>query len=203
MKSFFSLFSDSSKELKNVSTLTVCGMLMAIAIVTRNLPLYITADLRITFSFFSIMTIAMLYGPVVCVIANVGVDVIGYFLDGYKARDYNFGLLAVKIIIALIYGIFLYKKITGKSIITFGIISRVIVVLFCNVGLNSFVLYYSYYNNSFPFMTSSEWNAFVIWLTPRIIKNAVMLPVEIVMICVLLPIISAAYHKIFSKKTAY
>lgn len=202
MESFFNLFKDSVQELKKVSTLTVCGVLMALSIVMRNMAINITPDLRITFSFFGIMAIAMLYGPVVCVISNVGVDVIGYVLDGYKARDYNLGLLAVKIIIALIYGICLYKKTTGKSIIISGIISRVIVVLLCNLVLNSAVLYYCYTNKNFPFMSASEWMAFRIWFTPRLIKNCVMLPIELVMVSLLLPIISQAYKRIFKKVSA-
>ena len=202
MESFFNLFKDSVQELKKISTLTVCGVLMALSIVMRNMAINITPDLRITFSFFGIMAIAMLYGPVVCVISNVGVDVIGYVLDGYKARDYNLGLLAVKIIIALIYGICLYKKTTGKSIIISGIISRVIVVLLCNLVLNSAVLYYCYTNKNFPFMSASEWTAFRIWFTPRLIKNCVMLPIELVMVSLLLPIISQAYKRIFKKVSA-
>ena len=202
MERFFNLFKDSAQELKKISTLTVCGVLMALSIVMRNMAINITPDLRITFSFFVIMAIAMLYGPVVCVISNVGVDVIGYVLDGYKARDYNLGLLAVKIIIALIYGICLYKKTTGKSIIISGIISRVIVVILCNLVLNSAVLYYCYTNKNFPFMSASEWTAFRIWFTPRLIKNCVMLPIELVMVSLLLPIISQAYKRIFKKVSA-
>lgn len=202
MKSFFYLFKDSAGELKKVSTLTVCGVLMALSIVMRNMAINITADLRITFAFLGIMAIAMLFGPVICVIANVGVDIIGYVLDGYKARDYNIGLLAVKIIIALIYGICLYKKATGKSLLASGIISRVIVVVLCNLILNSAVLYYCYTNKNFPFMSASEWTAFRIWFTPRLIKNCVMLPIEIVMISVLLPIVSQAYKRIFKKAVA-
>ena len=202
MESFFNLFKDSARELKKISTLTVCGVLMALSIVMRNMAINITPDLRITFSFFGIMAIAMLYGPVVCVISNVGVDVIGYVLDGYKARDYNLGLLAVKIIIALIYGICLYKKTTGKSIIISGIISRVIVVILCNLVLNSAVLYYCYTNKNFPFMSTSEWTAFRIWFTPRLIKNCVMLPIELVMVSLLLPMISQAYKRIFKKVSA-
>lgn len=202
MKSFFCMFKDSAGELKKVSTLTVCGVLMALSIVMRNMAINITADLRITFAFLGIIAIAMLYGPVVCVIANVGVDIIGYVLDGYKARDYNIGLLIVKIIIALIYGVCIYKKTTGKSIVVSGMISRVIVVVLCNLILNSAVLYYCYTNKNFPFMSASEWTAFRIWFTPRLIKNCLMLPIELAMISVLLPMISQAHKRIFKRVIA-
>ncbi len=202
MESFLNLFKDSASEMKKVSTLSVCGVLMALSIVMRNMAINITADLRITFSFLGIMAIAMLYGPVVCVIANVGVDIIGYVLDGYKARDYNLGLLAVKIVIALIYGICLYKKTTGRSVIVSGIIARIIVVVLCNLVLNSAVLYYCYTNKNFPFMSASEWTAFRIWFTPRLIKNCIMLPVEIIILSVLMPMILQAYKRIFKKASA-
>lgn len=201
MKSFFSLFSSSADELKKITTLTVCGMMMALCIVLRNLAINITADLRITFSFFGIMIIAMLYGPVVCVIANIGVDVLGYFLDGFKARDYNFGLLAVKIFMAIIYGVILYKKSSGKSIIISGIIARIIVVILCNLVLNSCVLYSCYTNRNFPFMSPSEWDAFKVWFTPRLVKNVVMLPIEMAMITFLLPTVKTAYDKVFKRAT--
>ncbi len=200
MKSFFSMFKDSANEMKKVSCLTVTAMMMALSIVIRNLAINITQDLRITFAFIGIMIIAMLYGPTVTIIANIGVDIIGYFLDGYKARDYNLGLLAVKIIMAAIYGVFLYKKATGRSLITAGVISRVIAVIFGNLILNSAVLYYSYTNPNFPFMSASEWDAFRIWMTPRVIKNAVMLPIELLMISVLLPAAQTAYRRVFGGK---
>ncbi len=201
MKGFISMFPDSAAELKRTETLAVSGMLMALSIVLRNLTINITEDLRISFAFIGVMAIAMLYGPVVSVIANIGVDVVGYILDGYKARDYNFALLAVKIIAALIYGVFLYHRVMGKNlplmVILRAVIARVIVVLICNLVLNSAVLYYCYVNPHFPFLSGSEWHAFWIWLSPRIIKNALMLPVECLLITILLPAVSEAYKRVF------
>lgn len=200
MKSFFLLFSDSANELKKISTLTVSGLFIALSIVLRNLTINISADLRINFAFLGVMIIAMLYGPVVSVMANASVDIIGYFLDGFKARDYNFALLLVKIIAGLIYGIMLYKKATGKSLVVNSVLSRVIVVLICNLLLNSMVLFYCYQNRNFPFMTASEWSAFGIWMVPRITKNAIMLPVEIALSVIILPIAKQAYVRVFGRK---
>ncbi len=202
MKSFCFLFSDSAKELKKVSTLTVTGMLTALAIVLRSMAINITADLRITFSFLPLMAIAMLYGPSVSILGTIASDLIGYFLDGYKARDYNFGLLAVKIIIAVIYGVILYRKATGKKLIVSAVIARVIAVVLGNLVLNSSVLYFSYTNRNFPFMSASEWQAFGIWMLPRITKNLLCLPVEIALICLLLPAINVAFETVFGRKKA-
>ena len=175
---------------------------MALSIVLRNLAINISADLRITFAFLGIMAVAMLYGPVVTMIATTGIDVMGYFLDGFKARDYNFGLLVVKLIAAMIYGVILYKKATGKQLITGIVISRVLVVVICQLVLTSSVLYYSYTNRNFPFMSGSEWTAFKIWMTPRLIKNVLMLPIELVMSSIMLPAIRQAYTRVFKTRTA-
>lgn len=202
MKSFFSLFSDSAMELKKVSTLTVSGLFIALSVVLRNLTINVSADLRINFAFIGIMIIGMLYGPIVSVLGSVSIDIIGYFLDGFKARDYNFGLLLVKIISGLIYGIMLYKKATNKSLIVNTVVARIIVVLICQLTLNSIVLYYCYQNKNFPFMSSSEWSAFGIWMLPRLIKNGIMLPIEIALSVMILPIAKQSYIKVFKRKTA-
>lgn len=202
MKSFFSLFSDSAMELKKVSTLTVSGLFIALSVVLRNLTINISADLRINFAFIGIMIIGMLYGPIVSVLGSVSIDIIGYFLDGFKARDYNFGLLLVKIISGLIYGITLYKKATNKSLIVNTVAARIIVVLICQLILNSIVLYYCYQNKNFPFMSASEWSAFGIWMLPRLIKNGIMLPIEIALSVMILPIAKQSYIKVFKRKAA-
>lgn len=202
MKSFFSLFSDSAMELKKVSTLTVSGLFIALSVVLRNLTINISADLRINFAFIGIMIIGMLYGPIVSVMGSVSIDIIGYFLDGFKARDYNFGLLLVKIISGLIYGIMLYKKATNKSLIVNTVAARIIVVLICQLILNSIVLYYCYQNKNFPFMSASEWSAFGIWMLPRLIKNGIMLPIEIALSVMILPIAKQSYIKVFKRKAA-
>lgn len=221
MKSFFSLFSDSTRELKKVSTLTVTGMLMALSIVLRSMYIPITQDLRITFSFLGVMAVAMLYGPTVCVISNIGIDIIGYLLDGCKMREYNFALLAVKIIIAIIYGIILYRKTYGKKnlpdklasklpdivsdnldLVLRAAAARIIVVFLGNIVLNSSVLYVCYTNPDFPFMSGSEWTAFWIWFSPRLIKNLVLLPFELILTSLLLPAIRQAYKQVFKTSAA-
>ncbi len=201
MKSFFYLFKDSATELKGshraLRCITVTSMLMAISIVLRNLTINITQDLRINFAFLGVMIIAMLFGPVVSMMGMAGVDIIGYLLDGFKARDYNIALLVIKLISALIYGILLYKKTTNKQIIVNTVVSRTIVVIVCQLILNSCVLYYCYTNKNFPFMSSSEWTAFGIWFLPRLVKNAVMLPTEVLLSSFILPAALQAYKKVF------
>ena len=117
MRGFLSLFTDSARELKQVRALTVTALLMALGIVLRSLSIPIGTDIRITFSFLGIAAIAMLYGPVVSMIASLGVDIIGYLLDGAKMREYNVLLALVVMLNALIYGMFLYHRKSKKGLI--------------------------------------------------------------------------------------
>lgn len=219
MKSFFMPFVKSAKELERVSTICVSGMLMALSIVFRSM-LYIPlgSDLRVTFAFLGSMAVCMLYGPTVGMLAAAGIDIIGYILDGAKMREYNIWLLLIKLLMAAICGLILYrekyktmkmpKSIEKKLPVAVtenvelalrAICVRAIVVFVGNIVLNSAVLYKSYTNPSFPFMSESEWIAFKLWITPRIVKNLIMFPVECLLSILFLPIVYAAYKQVFRK----
>ena len=66
MKSFFYLFYESFKSLKDIRTLTTTGILIALSLAIGFFSIDVTPDLRINFAFLAICTIGMLYGPVVC-----------------------------------------------------------------------------------------------------------------------------------------
>lgn len=200
MRGFLSLFSDSARELKHVRALTISALFMAVSIVLRSIAIPIGADIRISFSFLGIVVIAMLYGPVVAMIANIGTDIIGYLLDGAKMREYNLLLALVVMLNGLIYGMFLYHRKSQKNLLISAVLARFTVVLIGNLVLNSSILYGCYINPDYPLhMSNSAWAAFGTWMVPRLIKSAGQFPFDVVMICVLLPIIVAAYRQVFHK----
>lgn len=200
MRGFLSLFTDSARELKQVRTITVAALFMALSIVLRTIAIPIGTDIRITFSFLGVMIIAMLYGPVVSMIAALGTDIIGYLLDGSKMREYNLLLALVVVLNALVYGLFLYRRTSQKNLLFSAVLARLTVVLIGNLVLNSSILYACYINPDFPFaMSSSAWNAFGTWMLPRLIKNVGQFPFDVIMICVLLPIVVKAYQQVFHK----
>lgn len=82
MKSFFSfsLFKSSFLELKQLRTITISGVFIALSIVLRALSIQITTDIRITFSFIGIAVIAMLFGPVVGGMSAFAVDFFRFFV---------------------------------------------------------------------------------------------------------------------------
>ena len=192
MKRFFSLFSSSAKELNNVRCLAVTGMLLALAIVIRSFSIEITPELRISFGFIPIVAIAMLYGPVVCGMSNFLLDILGFLIDNKSGRGYYPPLALVTIIAGIIYGIFLYRKQLNFILIA---LSRAGVVLICNIILNSYILYTGLIGRTLDFTDSTSLHSFYIWFAPRVIKNAIQLPFDIGLLCILLPAIYLAYKK--------
>lgn len=202
MKGFFSLFTRSAAELKQVRTLTTAGMLMAVAIALRSFSIDITQDIRISFSFIPIIAIAVLFGPVVSGIANISTDFLGYIISNHSAREYSIPLALVTLLAGTVYGIICYRddiKMTPKRI-TSICIARAAVVLICNLCLNSLIIYTSYVNRDFSIFNPEMYNAFGMWMLPRITKNGGQLIVDVILISTLIPLIINAYSQV---KTMY
>lgn len=203
MKSFLSLFTDSAKSLRELRTLTTTGMLLALAVAIRSLAIQVTLDLRIVFTFLPICVIGLLYGPVVCGMSTFALDLIGFIIDNKSARGYSIELALIVLLSGVFYGIFLYKKDIGKlsfKNIRSIIFARGSVIIICNILLNSYFLYSLYINKEFSVITfignSGLRNAFLTWWTPRITKNLVQFPVDVVLLSVVLPAASIAYKSV-------
>ena len=133
MNSFFSMFKRSAESLKDIRTITTTGILLAMAVAIRSLAIHITPDLRIIFTFVPLCVIAMLYGPVICGMSALALDIIGYVIDNRGARGYSPQLALVIVLMGVIYGCFLYRE---KISFLMIILARGIVVLVCNICLN-------------------------------------------------------------------
>lgn len=141
------------------------AMLLALAVV---LGFYATIQigdfLRIGFAFIPNELTGMLFGPVaggfmgaIADIAKYAVKPIGAFFPGFTIS----GLLA-----GLIYGVVLYKKpVSLKRII----VANTLVTVFVNLLLNTY------------WLTILYGNAFAVLLPARIIKEAILLPIDIVL----------------------
>lgn len=203
MENFFSKFKNSAHELTEVRTLTTTGMFLALAIVLRFFALQLTEDLRITFTFIPIFVIAILYGPVVCGMSTFALDLIGYIIDSKSARGYSPQLALVVILSGVIYGAILYKKEFKRLFETIinCFFARLSVVLFCNTILNSYFIYSLYVNKNFSIfaLQDNDWNAFFIWIAPRVIKNTVLLPIEVFALVLIIPLLMKAYRQVVKK----
>lgn len=197
MKGLFLLFSKSAGKLKDVRTITVTGMLMAMAVVLRWLSVPITPDVRVVFSFIPICIVGMFYGPVVCAMANVSIDVIGFIIDTKNFRGYSPQLSLLSVVIGIVYGMILYKRVLKPqwSDILRVFAARLAVVLVLNVCVRSYLLYTMYVNSSFSLFTAdvNAWTAFGAYVSPRFIKAAVEFPVDMVLMAAVIPAAQQAY----------
>ena len=204
MKSFFRMFSDSFKSLKDLRTLTTTGILIAVAFAIRSFSIEVTPDLRIGFTFLATCAIGMLYGPVVCGMSTFVLDFVGYLVQNRSPRAYSPQLALVVIISGVIYGCLLYKcDFQNKKLQSCIRVcaARTLVVLFCNIGLNSYFLYTLYVNKTFGIthLTMDGLKGFGAYCVPRITKNLIQLPVDLVLLCAFMPAIQFAYKKVSSQ----
>lgn len=200
MKSFFLLFSDSAKSLKNLRTIATTGMLLAMAVAIRSLAIQLTPDIRIVFSFIPICLIGLLYGPVVCGMSTFALDLIGFMIDNKSARGYSIELALVVILSGVIYGLILYKKTIKPqwSDILRVVLARFAVILICNIGLNSYFLYTLYVNPDFSLIgaTNDTLRAYGTWILPRVIKNLGQFPIDAFLLAMVIPAAQAAYGRV-------
>lgn len=215
MKSFLSKFTDSAKSLGEIRTITVTGMLLALAVAIRSLGINITADARIVFTCVPISIIAMLFGPVVCGMSTFALDIIGFLIDNKSARGYSIELSLVVILSGIIYGIILYRAdirctksdIKGSVMSILRImLARGLVVLICNMMLNSYFIYSLYVNKDFSVFTSlgdkNMMNQFMTWFVASRLPKNVTYPVDIMLLSIVLPSANFAYKSVFKYKKA-
>lgn len=206
MKSFFSLFTDSAKSLKDLRTLTTTAMLIAIAVVIRSLGIQITADVRIVFTCIPIAIIGMLFGPIVCGMSAFSIDFIGFLIADTTGNPYSIQLGIVKILVGILYGVVLYRKeisyengVRVKNGLTIAL-ARGSVMIVCDIILNSYFIYTLYVNKNFSliesFGDSEMMKSMLVWISPRVIKNLVQYPIDVVLLLITLPVANTAYRNV-------
>jgi ECF transporter S component (folate family) len=172
VRKFMLLFTSSMNELKNVTAISVAGMLVAIGVVLSFVKIVLSPVLEISFSFLPLAAGGLLYGPVVGGVMGILTDVLGYFVRPNGPFFPGFTLNAL--ISGVLYGLFLYKKpVTWTRVI---IVSALIAV-FINLGLTALWLSMMY------------GKAFIVLVSARIIKNIVMFPINTALLMVLLKFI--------------
>lgn len=172
----FSIFTSkywitASSEFRNLRSLVFAGLTIALGTVLSSLYIPVGLNLRVTTAFLALALGSMIFGPIVGLSAGLAYDLIGYLF--IPATAFFPGYTLSSMLEFFIYGIFLYRcKISVLRIF----LCKLIVDFGIHVGLGclwSSMLFgkgYSYF-----FMIS-------------LVKNAVMLPIEVVVLVVLLQI---------------
>ena len=144
------MFLTSAKELKTTSTLAVCAMLAALALILNSVAsINIGPYVKIGFSGIPNQIADYLFGPITgCLFAGV-LDIVKFFIrpDG----PFFFGFTFNAMLAAFIYGCFYYRhKLTFRRVL----IAKLVVILIVNVLLNT------------------------LWLEMRTVKNLIMWPID-------------------------
>lgn len=161
-------FRDSSKELKKIQSVTICAMMLALRVVLgyfSNITLSITPDIKIGFNFLPVAIVAILCGPVCCMIVGALGDVLSFLIA--PMGFYFPGWTVSGLLVGLLYGIFLYKS---KHLLLDIIVCEILIGLLIEIALGSLWLLIQYEK------------AFFIMAGVRGIKTLVAIPIEIIVI---------------------
>lgn len=162
MKKIKQLFSDSLHEFTVTKNLVLCGLMAALAVVLGMVAsISIGPYIKIGFSGLPNRIVEFLFGPVVGCFFGGALDLIKYFLK--PEGPFFFGFTFDAMLAGLIYGCFLYRKpISAKRIV----LSEFTVKLIVNCFFNTLWLSMLY------------GKGFFVLLPMRLLKNAVMLPID-------------------------
>lgn len=161
MKKFVTLFTDSYRELKSVRTITTSAMFAAVSIILGMYSINVGNYIRIGFSTIPNGIIAYLFGPVAGGLFSASLDVLKYLLK--PAGAFFPGLTMVTLLAGVMYGCMYYRKpITIRRVLA----SKLLVMLVCNVLLNTLCLSILY------------GDGFMVLLPARAVKNLVMWPID-------------------------
>lgn len=161
MRNFASLFTSSSRELKQIRTVTVCAMLAAVSIVLGAFTIYLTDTVRIGFSGTPTMLASYLFGPVAGSFLYGAVDILKYMMR--PVGGFMPGLTMVVMLKGLIYGCAFYKKPLNLWRV---LAAHLVVAVVCNLFLNTLCLSMLY------------GKGFLALLVPRIMRNIIMWPID-------------------------
>lgn len=151
--------------MRSVRAQVALAMLLALNVVLSYFgAVYLTQDLKISTSFLAMAATAYLFGPVPAALSGALTDVIQYLLR--PVGPFFPGYMISGIFNGLILGGFLYRR-EGRALKIAIPVARLITNLFVNVCLNTLWLHLLY------------GTPVVALLPPRLLKNAVLYPVEV------------------------
>ena len=156
---------------RNKKIILTAIFLATLIILSRFLSIK-TPILKISFAFIPTMLCAIWLGVKWTVLLNVLGDIIGATL--FPTGAFFIGYTISTAISGLIYGLLLYKKevnsYTDKQFLIRLIISVILVTCISNIGLNTL------------WVSITTGKAYIVLLGTRIIKEIVMVPIQIVVI---------------------
>ncbi|MDO5401909.1 MAG: folate family ECF transporter S component [Eubacteriales bacterium] len=179
MKEFIKIFTDSAKEFKNLRSVVTVALLIALhTVMAMFLSIQVTSSLRISLSFLANCIIGCMYGPVMGFVAGGLGDIIQFILK--PTGPYFVGWTLSAALACMIYGCFFYgtfKKQEGKNekkLFDIRFFVRCATALTFDTILINILL-------GTCWVSFMYGKGFAFYLTSRFIKNAVQLPINIIL----------------------
>lgn len=161
------------KQLKNVKTLSTVAMLIAIGILLGFFKIPITEVLEIRFGSIPIAIAGSFFGPGISALVGALTDIGGFIVK--PTGPYFPGFTISSIVTGIIFGFMFHKKeMTISRIVLAQIINTVLV----GIVLNSIWLSMLY------------GNAFIVVVSTRVIKELLMIPINVLILTAVLKPIS-------------
>ena len=158
----------AAREYTRLRTLCIAALMAALIVAVELLFIPVGENLRIMFSFLPAALGGAIYGPLVAVGVGFVSDIIGGAL--FPSGPFFFGYTLTAMAGGLLYGLLLYRsRITVLRLA----VCKLCVNLLVNVLLGS------------VWSAMLMGNAYVYYLAKSIVKNTILLPVEIVMLTLL------------------
>lgn len=157
----FKTLKESVNEFKKLQTIVTTALLTALHTILGFFSFMIGNFIKVTWSFITLAIAGMMYGPIAAGVLGALGDIINYLLQPKGPFFPGFTLNAF--LTGLIYGFALYKKsITIPRIF----IGKLVIVVLVDLLLGTYWLSILY------------GNAFFVLLPIRILKSAILLPIE-------------------------
>ena len=166
------------KRLKNVRVLAVCALLIALTIAITTLYIPLPNNLHVFFDYTPKALCAMVCGPVAALGVGFVMDILGFLVRPMGA--FFPGYTVTTMVTMLIYALGFYNR---KLTIPRIAITKLIVNVVCNIGLNSL------------------WNsilmgkAFTVFLAGSATKNLLLWPIEVIVIVVVFRLVTPVMEK--------
>ncbi len=162
MHDFGKRFKESMQELKNTRVLATAAMLLAIAVVLGFFAIQVTESIKISLAFVVDELTGMMFGPFVGMIVGMLADIVKYMIR--PTGPFFPGFTISEALTGLIYGFMLYRR---KLSLPRVIAANSIVTVVVNMLLNTY------------WLTLLYGSVYTVILPARIIKELIMLPINI------------------------
>ena len=178
----FKNLSQSAKSLRDTRVVCICAIMVAMYVVLDLFQIQLAPQIVISFSFIPIAVSGWLFGIVPAMVVGGVSDILSFVIK--PTGSFFPGFTVTAILTGAVFGLILYGA-NGKSVWIKSAVSKLAVTAILNIGLNT------------VWTSMLTGKAYLVLLWGRIIKNTVMLPVEIALLAVIITLLSR--HKIINR----